>query len=133
MPRLTSLFADWADLNTTDGPVNTDALADALLQACEALPDEVLRALPSTPDDAAATLANSPFADRVEGVYLPIYWLETFCAAMRLPIAELDSGWDISDGETVYFCPRAMLADDPDSPQDTRAFVRVDEIRRWET
>ena len=61
-----------------------------------------------------------------------IEWLESFCAAMRLPIAELDSGWDISDGETVYFCPRVMLADDPDSPQDTRAFVRVDQIRRWE-
>jgi hypothetical protein len=133
MPRLTSLFADWADLNAADGPVSTEALAAAVLQACDGLPDEVLRALPGTPDDAAATLANSPFADRVEGVYLPMSWLETFCAAMRLPIAELDSGWDISDGETVYFCPRAMLADDPDSPQDTRAFVRVDEIRRWES
>ena len=133
MPRLTSLFADWADLNADDGPVSAEAPADALLQACDGLPDEVLRALPGTPDDAAATLANSPFADRVEGVYLPIEWLESFCAAMRLPIAELDSGWDISDGETVYFCPRAMLADDPDSPQDTRAFVRVDEIRRWES
>ena len=132
MPHLTSLFADWADLNAADGPVSAEAPADALLQACDGLPDEVLRALPGTPDDAAATLANSPFADRVEGVYLPIEWLESFCAAMRLPIAELDSGWDISDGETVYFCPRVMLADDPDSPQDTRAFVRVDQIRRWE-
>ena len=133
MPRLTSLFADWADLNAVDGPVSTDALADALLHACEGLPDEVLRALPGTPDDAAATLANSPFADRVEGVYLPVHWLEAFCAALRLPIAELDSGWDISDGETVYFCPGAMLADDPDSPQDTRAFVRVDQVRPWES
>ena len=132
MPRLTSLFADWADLNAADGPVSTEALAAAVLQACDGLPDEVLRALPGTPDDAAATLANSPFADRVEGVYLPIEWLESFCSAMRLPIAELDSGWDISDGETVYFCPRVMLADDPDSPQDTRAFVRVDQVRRWE-
>jgi hypothetical protein len=133
MPRLTPLLADWADLNAVDGPISADALADALLQACDGLSDEVLRALPSTPDDAATTLANSPFADRVEGVYLPIAWLESFCAAMRLPIAELDSGWDISDGESVYFCPRAMLADDPDSPRDTRAFVRVDQIRRWES
>jgi hypothetical protein len=133
MPRLTSLLADWADLNAADEPVSADALAEALLQACEGLSDEVLRALPGTPDDAAAALTNSPFADRVEGVYLPIAWLETFCAGLRLPIADLDSGWDISDGETVYFCPRAMLADDPDSPQDTRAFVRVDEVRRWES
>jgi hypothetical protein len=133
MPRLTSLFADWADLNAADGSASGEALADALIQASEALSDEVLRALPATPDDAAATLANSPFADRLEGAYLPIAWLESFCAALRLPIAELDSGWDISDGETVYFCPRAMLADDPDSPQDTRAFVRVDEVRRWES
>ena len=132
MPRLTSLFADWADLNAADGPVSADALADALLQACDGLSDEVLRALPATPEDAATALANSPFTDRVEGVYLPISWLETLCAGLRLPIAELDSGWDISDGETVYFCPRAMLADDPDSPQDTRAFVRVDQVRRWE-
>jgi hypothetical protein len=133
MPRLTSLFADWADLNAADGSASGEALADALIQASEALSDEVLRALPATPEDAAATLANSPFADRLEGAYLPIAWLESFCAALRLPIAELDSGWDISDGETVYFCPRAMLADDPDSPQDTRAFVRVDEVRRWES
>ncbi len=133
MPRLTSLFADWADLNAADGPASGEALADALIQASEALSDEVLRALPATPEDAAATLANSPFADRLEGAYLPISWLESFCAGLRLPIAELDSGWDISDGETVYFCPRAMLADDPDSPQDTRAFVRVDEVRRWES
>src|SRR5207244_8621068 len=71
--------------------------------------------------------------DLVTGVQtcaLPI--LESFCAVMRLPIAEIDSGWDISDGEDVYFCPRTMLADDPDSPDDRRAFVRVDQIRRWE-
>src|SRR5207237_4595177 len=125
----TSLFADWADLNAADGPVSADALADALLRACDGLSDEVLRALPGTPDDAAATLANSPFADRVEGVYLPISWLESFCAAMRLPIAELDSGWDISDGETVYICSRVMLAYNPANPYDTRYFLCYDMLR----
>jgi hypothetical protein len=133
MPRLTSLFTDWADLDAAAEPVSAQALADALLRACAELPDEVLRGLPGTPDDAAAALASSPFADRVAGVYLPIQWLESFCAGMRLPIAELESGWDISDGETVYYCPRATLADDADSPQDTRDFVRVDDIRRWES
>jgi hypothetical protein len=133
MPRLTSLFADWADLDAASEPVSAEALAEALLQACSELSDEVLRALPGTPDDAAAALASIPFANRVEGVYLPIQWLESLCGSLRLPIAELDSGWDISDGETVYFCPRAMLADDASSPQDTRAFVRVDDIRRWES
>jgi hypothetical protein len=133
MPRLTSLFADWADLDAADQPASAEALADALLRACAEVSDEVLRALPGTPDDAATALASSPFADRVDGVYLPSHWLEAFCAALRLPIAELESGWDISDGETVYFCPRTMLADDAHSPQDTRAFVRVDEIRRWES
>jgi hypothetical protein len=130
MAHLTSLLADWADLDATE-PVSAQALADALLRACEGLPDEILRALPGTPDDAAAALADGPFADRTDGVYLPIEWLESFCSAMRLPIAEIDSGWDISDGENVYFCPRAMLADDPDNPQDTRAFARIDKIERW--
>ena len=46
-------------------------------------------------------------------------------------VAEIDGGWDVSDGEDVYFCPRVMLADDPDSPADTRPFVRLDQIRRW--
>ena len=50
---------------------------------------------------------------------------------MRLPIAELENGWDVSDGEDVYFCPRVLLADDPDSPDDTRAYVRVDQVTRW--
>ena len=50
---------------------------------------------------------------------------------LALTIAELEDGWDISDTEDVYWCPSVSLADDPDSPQDTRAFVRVDAIRKW--
>ena len=57
-------------------------------------------------------------------------WVEPYCAAVRLPMAELDDGWDMSDGEDVYWCPRVNLADDPDSPQDTRPFMRVDQIPR---
>src|SRR5437870_3031337 len=129
MARLTSLFAEWADASGGD----SRALAEALSRACEPLTDEQLRALPGTPDDAAATLANSPFAGRAEGSYLPIEWLESLCSALRLPIAELDNGWDISDGEDVYFCPRVLLADDADSPDDTRAYVRVDQISRWQS
>jgi hypothetical protein len=131
MPRITWLFAEWSDLAGGDRPADGQTLADALLRACEGLSDEALRALPATPDDAAAALTNVRFADRAEGVYLPIEWLESFCAALRLPIAEIDSGWDISDGEEVYLCPRVDLADDPDSPEDVRAFVRVDQVRRW--
>jgi hypothetical protein len=127
MARLTSLLADWSAVGAGD----THALAAALLRACEPLNDEELRALPATPEDAAAALANSPFAGRAEGSFLPIEWLESFCVAMRLPIAELDEGWDVSDGEDVYLCPRVLLADDPDSPEDTRAYVRVDQISRW--
>jgi hypothetical protein len=127
MARLTSLLAEWADGDASD----SRALAEALVRACEPLDDEQLRALPATPEDAAAALANSPFAGRAEGSYLPMEWLESFCSALRLPIAELDNGWDISDGDDVYFCPRALLADDPDSPDDTRAYVRVDQISRW--
>jgi hypothetical protein len=130
VPRLTSLFADWADLDSRD-TVDAGALADALLRASTTLTDEMLRALPATPDDAAAAINADEFADRVEGVYLAGVWLESFCAALGLPIAEIEAGWDISDGEDVYLCPKVMLADDPDSPQDTRAFVRVDRIRRW--
>ena len=117
--RLTSLLADWAELNGGDA----QALADALLRACAPLTDETLRALPATPDDAAVAITNRGL--------LPFEWLESFCSAVRLPIAELDNGWDISDGEAVYFCPRLDLADDPDSPQDLRAYVRVDQITRW--
>jgi hypothetical protein len=130
MARLTALFADWAALNASPGS-SPQALADALLRACSDLTDEALRALPATPDDAAAALAGSAFAGRAEGVYLPFAWLESYCAALGLPIAELDNGWDISDGEDVYFCPRVMLADDPDSPSDLRAFARIDQIRGW--
>lgn len=132
MPRLSPLFNDWADLiEASNGHVSTADLADSLLRACDGLSDEVLRALPATPDDAAAALTSDRFADRADGAFLPIEWLESFCAALRLPIAEIDSGWDISDGEEVFFCPRTMLADDPDSPHDVRQFVRVDKIRRW--
>ncbi|SRR6266567_7599785 len=131
MAQLTSLFADWAALDAGDVPSSGEALAEALLRACEDLTDEMLRSLPATPDDAAAALSNSPFADRVEGAYLPIEWLESFCSALRLPIAEIEAGWDISDDEDVYLCPRVMLADDRDAPDDTRAFVRVDRIRPW--
>ena len=114
-----------------DGTGDGQALADALLRACASLTDEQLRGLPATPEDAAAELANSPFAGRAEGVYLAFDWLESLCSALRLPIAELDDGWDVSDGESVYFCPRVLLADDPDAPDDTRAYVRVDQITRW--
>jgi hypothetical protein len=133
MTRFSPLLAEWADLDSANGPVSGEQLATILLQACEGLSDEVLRALPDSPDGAAAALTSDRFADRVDGVYLPIEWLESFCAAVRLPIAEIDSGWDISDGEAVYFCPRVMLAEDPHTPDDMRAFVRVDQIRRWES
>lgn len=131
MPRRTRLFADWAALDSGDSPADSGALADALLRASETLTDEMLRALPATPDDAAVGLTSNRFSDRTDGAYLPIEWLESFCAALRLPLAEIEGGWDISDGQDVYFCPRVMLADDPDAPDDTRAFVRVDQIKRW--
>jgi hypothetical protein len=131
VPRLTSLLADWAELNAAEGGSDPQALADALLRACASLTDDLLSSLPATPEDAAAALASRPFADRVDGSYLPSAWLESYCAAIRLPMAEIEGGWDISDGEDVYFCPRVMLADDPDSPDDTRPFVRVDQVARW--
>jgi hypothetical protein len=126
LTRTTSLLADWADSGTSG-----HALAAALLRACAPLNDEQLRALPGSPEDAAAALRDSPFAGRAEGAFLAFEWLESFCGALRLPIAELEDGWDISDGEDVYFCPRVLLADDPDSPDDTRAFVRADQVTRW--
>jgi len=126
MARLTSLLADWVD-SDKDGRT----LGDALLRACAPLTDEQLRGLPGTPEDAAAELINSPFAGRAEGAYLAVEWLEAWCSALRLPIAELEDGWDVSDGEAVYFCPRVLLADDPDQPDDRRAFVRVDRVTRW--
>jgi hypothetical protein len=128
---LTSLLNDWVDLNGTAESTGPQALADALLRACEPLSDEALRSLPGTPEDAAVGLVSSPLAKRFEGVYLPFDWLESFCSALRLPLAELEEGWDVSDGDSVYFCPRALLPDDPDAPDDTRAFVRVDQVRRW--
>src|SRR5579859_4165057 len=79
MPQLTPLLADWVDLNSRDSP--GQAYADALLRACQGLSDEVLRRLPATPDDAAAALANAPFADRVEGIYLPWDWFEPYSTA----------------------------------------------------
>jgi hypothetical protein len=138
-PRLTSLLADWSELNEAAGGADTEtetdtdpqALADALLRACEPFTDEMLRTLPATPDDAAASLSTSPFAGRADGSFLPFEWVESFCSALRLPLAELDDGWDISDGQDVYFCPTTDLADDIDSPDDTRPFVRVDQIKRW--
>ena len=132
MARLTSLLADWAALDASDGAFDSQALADAVLRACESLSDEQLRSLPATPEDAAAAIADNPFADRVDGAYLPFDWMESFCSAKRLPLAEIEAGWDISDGEDVYLCPRALLADDSDHPEDQRAFLRVDQVRRWE-
>jgi hypothetical protein len=130
MARLTSLLADWADLydNAPTAPPDRQALADALLRACQPLDDGVLSGLPASPDDAAAGLLNAPFDG---GVYLPYGWLESFCSGVRLPLAEIDQGWSVSDGEEVYLCFRADLADDPDAPDETRPFVRVDRISRW--
>ena len=131
MPKRTSLFEEWVQNPEEPSSLDGRALADALVRACAPLSDDALRSLPATPDDAAAALADNPFADRAEGCYLPFAWFESFCSAVRLPIAELDDGWDVSDGTDIYFCPKVMLADDPDAPDDTRAFVRVDQIRRW--
>lgn len=124
--RTTSLLAEWAEASP-----DSEVLADGLLRACGPLNDEQLRTLPGSPEDAATALRSRPFEGRAEGVYLAFEWLESFCGALRLPIAELDNGWDISDGEDVYFCPRVELADDSDTPDDTRAYVRVDQISRW--
>ena len=104
MARLTSLFAEWA---------------------------RRARNFISKVPTRKQQRASQPFADRVDGAYLPSEWLEPYCAELGLPLAEIEGGWDISDGEDVYFCPRVMLADDPDSPDDTRAFARVDAVRRW--
>lgn len=114
-----------------DSSADGRALADALLRACASLSDEVLSDLPATPEDAAASLVESPFAGRAEGNFVAFEWLESLCSALRLPVAELDNGWDVSDGQHVYFCPRMDLADDADSPKDVRPFVRVDQIHRW--
>ncbi len=131
MPQRTSLLADWVAILEGSSSPDGGALAEALLRACGPLNDEALRGLPATPDDAAAALADSPFAGRAEGCYLPFDWFESLCSALRLPIAELEDGWDVSDGTDIYFCPKVLLADDPDAPDDTRAFVRVDQIHHW--
>src|SRR2546428_12447202 len=102
MTRFSPLFAEWADLVAADGPVSGEDLADTLLRACDGLSDEVLRALPASPDGAAAALTSDRFADRVDGVYLPIEWLEAFFAGIRLPLAEIGFRWDILHGGDVY-------------------------------
>src|SRR5438132_8730272 len=50
---------------------------------CATLPDRVLCSLPATPDEAAAAIADTPFTDRVAGVYLPWAWFEPYCAGVR--------------------------------------------------
>ena len=121
---LTPLLADWSAAAGSDPQV----YADALLEACSGLSDEVLRGLPATPDDAAASLVAESLLLSPEGLYLPWTWLEAYCSGLALPVAELENGWDVSDGEGVYFCPRVDLGDSPD---ERRAFVRVDQISRW--
>jgi len=118
-------------LNAREAPPPVQALAEALLRASEQLSDHVLRNLPALPDEAAAAMVDRPFADRVPGVYLAWAWFEPYCVALRFPIADLDDGWDISDGQQVYWCPRVLLADDPHTPEERRAFVRVDKVRQW--
>jgi len=128
---LTSLLAAWATLTESGSPASGDAYADALVRACDGLSHEQLRRLPATPEEAAATIAELPFASRFDGMYLPWAWFEPFCTGLRLPIAELPNGWDVGDGQDTYWCPRATLADDPAQPEETRAFVRVDQVTRW--
>lgn|SRR5947209_6133873 len=135
MARITSFFADCASLAADAGAVEGTAVAEALLRACDALSDEryghLERTAGATPDDVALALREAHFADRVAGVYLPADWLESFCTTLELPLAEVEGGWTVSDGEATYFCPVVLLADDPDSPQDTRAYVQADAIRTW--
>ena len=83
--------------------------------------------LPATPDETVAAIADTPLTDCVDGV---------LCHGRgsnrtALPIAELDDGWDISDRDDVYWCPRVLPADDSDSPEDCRAIVRLDAVQRW--
>jgi len=135
MARITSFFAECASLAAEATADEGTAVADALLRACDALSDEqyerLERTAGATPDDLALALREAPFADRVPGVYLPVVWLETFCTTLELPLAEVEGGWTISDGQASYFCPVVQLADDPDSPHDTRGFVQADAIRAW--
>jgi hypothetical protein len=135
MARITSFFADCASLAADAGPVEGAAVADALLRACDSVSEGQYRHLErtagATPDDVALALREARFADRVAGVYLPATWLESFCTTLELPLADVEGGWTVSDGETTYFCPVVQLADDPDSPEDTRAYVRADAIQTW--
>jgi hypothetical protein len=85
----------------------------------------------ATPDDVALALRQAHFADRLPGVCLPAAWLESFCTTIELPRPEVEGGWTVSDGEATYFCPVVQLADDLDSPEDTRAFLQADAIRTW--
>jgi hypothetical protein len=64
-------------------------------------------------------------------MYLPAEWLEAWSTALALPLAEIDGGWDLSDGETVYFCPLVSLTLDAHESDDARSFVRLDQIRPW--
>ncbi len=69
MARFTTLLADWADPNGGNPPKCAELLA--VRRACAGLPDHVLRPLPATPDEAAVAIADSPFTEPVDGVYLP--------------------------------------------------------------
>jgi hypothetical protein len=135
MAQITRFFAECASLAAQATLDAGPAIADALLRACDALSDEQFdrleRTAGATPDDVALALREAHFADRVPGAYLPAVWLETFCATLEVPLAEVEGGWTVSDGEASYFCPVVQLADDPDSPRDTRGFVQVDAIRTW--
>ena len=135
MAQVTTFFAECARLATDAAAVEGAAVADALLRACAALSDEqyghLERTAGATPDDVALALREAHFANRVPGAYLPVEWLESFCTTLELPLAEVDGGWTVSDGEAAYFCPVVQLADDPDSPEDTRAYVQVDAIQPW--
>jgi hypothetical protein len=136
MVQHTGLFADCAALAAQpESSPRGAAFADVVLRACAALPEDRFRRLErsagATPDDVAALLRDAPFADRVAGNYLPITWLESFCTALELPLAEVDGGWSVSDGEATYYCPIVELADDPDRPSDTRPYVLLDGIRPW--
>jgi hypothetical protein len=126
-----TLLADWVALNEQGGAVSGQTYAEALLRACADLPDEVLRNLPALPDAAAEALASEPFAGRLEGHYLAAEWLESVSSALDLALAEIESGWDIGDGRDVYFCPLVEIAEDSHEPDQLRAFIRVDRIRRW--
>jgi hypothetical protein len=131
MARLTTLLAGWVALNAGELRADGQAFADVLLDACAGLSDDVLRGLPALPEEAAEALASEPFAELLDGAYLASAWLESLSTGLELPLAEIDGGWDLSDGESVYFCPIVHIAEDAHEPADLRPFVRVDQIRRW--